>query len=92
MSDEQPSVNNSNGKDMDEHINGWSDSYFLKTRNIVSKFGDITVTYAVFMRRPVLFTPRLMINWINDAAKARGADIQIELNYAEGEWAGAGEP
>ncbi|MBT7145566.1 MAG: nicotinate phosphoribosyltransferase, partial [Rhodospirillales bacterium] len=39
---------------MDEHINGWSDSYFLKTRNIVSKFGDITVTYAVFMRRPVL--------------------------------------
>jgi len=77
---------------MDEHINGWSDSYFLKTRNIVSKFGDITVTYAVFMRRPVLFTPRLMINWINDAAKARGADIQIELNYAEGEWAGAGEP
>ena len=80
------------GENLDQFIEDWSDSYFLKTRNIVGKFGDIPVTYAVFMRRPVLFTPRLMIDWINRAAAARGAEIQIEQNYTEGEWVGAGEP
>lgn len=89
---EQESDTGSIGKGMDEFIESWSDSYFLKTRKIVDTFGDISVTYAVFMRRPVLFTPRLMIDWINRAAASRGAEINIELKYEEGEWAGAGEP
>jgi nicotinate phosphoribosyltransferase len=88
MSDQK----HANGKDIDSFVEDWSDAYFLKTRKIVEKFGDMPVTYAVFMRRPVLFTPRLMVDWINRAAEARGAEITIEQNYEEGEWVGAGEP
>ncbi len=39
----------------------WTDHYFLKTKKVVESKGDKTVTYAVFMRRPVLFAPKLMI-------------------------------
>jgi len=35
-----------------------TDSYFLKTKAIVEQFGDRRATYAVFMRRPVISTPR----------------------------------
>ena len=54
--------------------------------------GDKRATYAVFMRRPVISTPRLMVEFVEQAAKARGTEIDIELNHKEGEWVGAGEP
>ncbi len=76
----------------DAFIEAWSDNYFLKTRTIVQQFGDMPVTYAIFMRRPVLFTPRLMVEWLKSMATARNTDFQIELNYQEGDWVGAGEP
>ena len=77
---------------MEDHINAWSDHYFLKTRKAVERFGDKNVTYAVFMRRPVLFAPRLMIAWLEEVAQARGVTFDIECHYDEGQWAGAGEP
>ncbi len=70
----------------------FTDKYFLKTREIVRQFGDTDVTYAVFMRRPVIFTPRLAVEWLEAMAKARGAEFDIELRFAEGDWVGAGEP
>ena len=70
----------------------FTDKYFLKTREIVGRFGDCEVTYAVFMRRPVLFTPRLAIDWLEAMAVARGVEFDIELRFAEGDWVGAGEP
>ena len=69
-----------------------SDKYFLKTKAVVERFGDVTVTYAVFMRRPVIFTPRLAINWLNAIALARGTRFDIQLHHREGAWVGAGEP
>ena len=70
----------------------WTDQYFLKTKEAVGRFGDKTVTYAVFMRRPVISAPRLAVRWLGDVAKARGVAIKIEVNYPEGKWVGAGEP
>ncbi len=70
----------------------YTDKYFLKTRDIVHKFGDIEVTYAVFMRRPVVFTPRLALDWLQSIATARGTRFKIEQCFAEGDWVGAGEP
>ena len=70
----------------------FTDRYFDKTRQTVGRFGDKTVTYAVFMRRPVIFTPRLAVDWLNAVAAARGAEFDIALNFAEGDWVGAGEP
>jgi nicotinate phosphoribosyltransferase len=73
-------------------VGRYTDKYFSKTRQIVERFGDCRVTYAVFMRRPVLCTPRLAVGWLERMAEARGADVEIELLYAEGAWVGAGEP
>ncbi|MGH6959416.1 MAG: nicotinate phosphoribosyltransferase [Dongiaceae bacterium] len=70
----------------------WTDHYFLKTRQAVQKFGDRRVTYAVFMRRPVISAPKLCVDWLNEVARARGTAFDIEVNYPEGKWVGAGEP
>ena len=69
-----------------------TDSYFLKAKAIVGRFGDRQATYAVFMRRPVVCTPRLAIGFLEDAAAERGARFDIELNHPEGGLVGAGEP
>jgi nicotinate phosphoribosyltransferase len=70
----------------------FTDKYFLKTREIVGRNGDIDVTYAVFMRRPVVFTPRLAVGWLHEMAAARGTRFVIDTLYQEGDWVGAGEP
>jgi nicotinate phosphoribosyltransferase len=69
-----------------------TDSYFLKTKAIVGKFGDKAATYAVFMRRPVISAPRFAVEFLETMAKARDASFEIELNYPESAWVGAGEP
>ena len=68
-----------------------TDLYFTRTKEIVARFGDRAVTYAVFMRRPVVFAPRLAVEWLKAIAAARGERCDIELIHAEGEWVGAGE-
>jgi nicotinate phosphoribosyltransferase len=69
-----------------------TDTYFNRTRAIVSKFGDRTVTYAVFLRRPVVSAPALMVDWLQAVAKERNTVFEIELTHPEGNWVGAGEP
>jgi nicotinate phosphoribosyltransferase len=69
-----------------------TDSYFNRTRKIVETFGDKRVTYAIFLRRPVICAPRLMLNWLNMVAALRGTEIEVDLIYREGDWVGAGEP
>jgi nicotinate phosphoribosyltransferase len=69
-----------------------TDSYFLKTKAIVGRFGDRPATYAVFMRRPVICTPRLALDFLETQAAERGTRFAIELIHAEGAWVGAGEP
>jgi nicotinate phosphoribosyltransferase len=75
-----------------EDITARTDSYFNRTRAIVQKFGDKTVTYAVFLRRPVVSAPALMTEWLNAVALERNQKFDIELMHQEGEWVGAGEP
>jgi nicotinate phosphoribosyltransferase len=70
----------------------WTDRYFLKSKEIVGAYGDATVTYALFMRRPVIFTPRLMLAWLEHVLRERGTSAAIDLHYQEGDWVGAGEP
>lgn len=79
-------------KALDQYIADWTDTYFKHTKEVVNRNGDVIVTYAVFIRRPVVSAPRLMIEWLENVAQARGFKIDIDLNYAEGRWVGAGEP
>ena len=76
----------------EDEIGRFTDKYFSKTRAIVERFGDCRVTYAVFMRRPVLSTPRLAVEWLRRVAAERHAEIEVEVLHEEGAWVGAGEP
>ncbi|MFL5332529.1 MAG: nicotinate phosphoribosyltransferase [Geminicoccaceae bacterium] len=77
---------------IETEVGRFTDKYFAKTRLIVERFGDCRVTYAVFMRRPVLSTPRLALEWLQRVCAERKADVEVELLHEEGEWVGAGEP
>jgi nicotinate phosphoribosyltransferase len=76
----------------DEDVARFTDSYFVRTKGIVQKFGDCPVTYAIFLRRPCIAAPRLAVDWLKEIAKARGTEFKIDLNFKEGDWVGAGEP
>ena len=73
-------------------ITSHTDRYFVKTREAVGHFGDKDVTYAIFMRRPICYAPRLMIEWLQKIAAARGTEFKIDSPAEEGDWVGAGEP
>ncbi|MBX5471208.1 MAG: nicotinate phosphoribosyltransferase, partial [Acetobacteraceae bacterium] len=70
----------------------WTDSYFNRTRAIVRKYGDKRVTYAVFLRRPVISAPKFMLEWLEAVGQARETPFTLDLMYPEGSWVGAGEP
>ena len=56
-------------------IERYTDHYFNRTKRVIGKFGDSRVTYAIFMRRPVVFAPRLALDWLKDTrpgAQRRG--------------------
>jgi nicotinate phosphoribosyltransferase len=69
-----------------------TDSYFTRTRKVVAGFGDKRVTYAVFLRRPVISAPSLMLAWLEAVASERGTQFTFQVNYPEASWVGAGEP
>ena len=69
-----------------------TDAYFTRTREVVEHFGDVSVTYALFLRRPVIAAPRAMLDWLGEVAAAKGAPITHALLHPEGAWVGAGEP
>ncbi|HKW54466.1 MAG TPA: nicotinate phosphoribosyltransferase [Stellaceae bacterium] len=69
-----------------------TDIYFLRTKEVVRRFGDREATYAVFMRRPVIFTPKLMVDFLAAMAAERRTKFDIQLSHEEGKWVGAGDP
>src|SRR3984957_8499427 len=79
-------------EDLGADITARTDSYFNRTKTIVDRYGDKRVTYALFLRRPVICAPRLMLDWLTTVAERRGTAIDVDLIYQEGDWIGAGEP
>lgn len=73
-------------------IGARTDAYFNRTQAIVSRFGECQVTYALFIRRPVIAAHGLMIAWLENVSREQGFSVQIETVYLEGSWVGAGEP
>lgn len=76
----------------DQVITARADSYFNRTKAVVQRFGDTQVTYAVFLRRPVISAPRLMLDWLRAVAASRSTEFHIEVMHEEGQWVGAGDP
>ena len=77
---------------LEEDIARRTDAYFNRTRDIVARYGDCQVTYALFLRRPVIAAPRLALDWLRKVEAARGVRFDVELVHPEGAWVGAGEP
>ena len=76
----------------DINVSAWTDKYFSNTKAIIEHFGDTEVTYAFFLRRPVLSATRLATEWAQSQARQHHKQIAIEVMHKEGEWVGAGEP
>ncbi|QDH16089.1 nicotinate phosphoribosyltransferase [Oecophyllibacter saccharovorans] len=74
------------------NIAGRVDSYFIRTRDVVRHYGDCEVTYAVFLRRPVISACGLAQAWLRNVARAGNFQVDIREIYPEGSWVGAGEP
>jgi len=73
-------------------IERYTDHYFNRTKRVIGRFGDCRVTYAIFMRRPVVFAPRLALEWLDELSRSRNTKVEVDQRYAEGKWVGAGEP
>ena len=69
-----------------------TDKYFIRTKDIVAANGDVRVTYALFMRVPVIFAPRIMLDWLDRVAEQRGVEMSVATPFEEGERVGGGEP
>ena len=76
---------------MESHV-PHTDSYFLRSRKIIQLKGDAKVTYAVFMRRPVTYAPKIALDWLKKVVSKRDGQVEIKQNFKEGSWVGAGEP
>ena len=65
-----------------------TDKYFSKTREIVEKFGDKTVTYGVFLRRGVIcaVNPAIEVLRQHYPAQAGGTSVPLKITrlYEEG--------
>lgn len=61
-------------------IQYFTDVYFTKTARTAEKFGDMTVTYAVFLRRACIATLNPSIEFL----KEYYPNVKIERNYDEG--------
>ncbi|MDP1753322.1 MAG: hypothetical protein Q8L22_28045, partial [Reyranella sp.] len=71
-------------------IERYTDHYFNRSKQVIGKFGDCKVTYAIFMRRPVVFAPRLALEWLEETGRARNTAVELDMRYREGKWVGAG--
>ena len=76
----------------DGEVERFTDHYFNRTKRVIGKFGDSRVTYAIFMRRPVVFAPRLALDWLRETGRERNTKVELDTRYGEGKWVGAGEP
>ncbi len=76
----------------DDWIRAHTDAYFNRTREIVGRFGDADVTYAIFLRRPVIAACGAARRFLADVQARRGVAFRVEQTHEDGDWVGAGEP
>ena len=67
-----------------EYLKRRTDKYFSKSRQIVEKFGDRTVTYGVFLRRGVICAVNPAIDVLRSHYSAKAEPLRITRLYEEG--------
>jgi nicotinate phosphoribosyltransferase len=69
-----------------------TDVYFKRTREVVKRYGSACVTYAIFMRPPVVNATQPARDWLQQVAANRGTALDIDMLHEEGAFVGAGDP
>src|SRR5260370_40593850 len=67
-----------------EYLKRRTDKYFSKSRQIVEKFGDRTVTYGVFLRRGVICAVNPAIDVLRSYYSAKAEPLRITRLYEDG--------
>src|SRR5438552_2884924 len=67
-----------------EYLRRRTDKYFSKSRQIVEKFGDRTVTYGVFLHRGVICAVNPAIDVLRSYYSAKAEPLRITRLYEEG--------
>jgi nicotinate phosphoribosyltransferase len=67
-----------------EYLKRRTDKYFTKSRQIIEKFGDRTVTYGVFLRRGVICAVNPAIDVLRSYYSAKAEPLRITRLYEEG--------
>jgi len=67
-----------------EYLKRRTDKYFTKSRSIIEKFGDRTVTYGVFLRRGVICAVNPAIDVLRSHYSAKAEPLKITRLYEEG--------
>ncbi|MGH8682661.1 MAG: hypothetical protein ACREVS_00480 [Burkholderiales bacterium] len=75
-----------------EYVRTRTDKYFTKSRVVVEKFGDLTVTYGVFMRRRVICAVNPAIECLRECYPPAATPLQITRPYEEGAFVPDGRP
>jgi nicotinate phosphoribosyltransferase len=75
-----------------EYVRTRTDKYFTKSREVVEKFGDQTVTYGVFMRRRVICAVKPAIDILREYYPADATPLKITRLYEEGAFIPDGKP
>tara|TARA_R110002124_G_scaffold287216_1_gene471514 strand:- start:204822 stop:206009 length:1188 start_codon:yes stop_codon:yes gene_type:complete len=73
-------------------ITRWTDSYFTNTAKCVESDGESMVTYAVFIRSPSMFAPKMAAEWLKEVAKEGGFNVKLESKFEPGDFVPSGEP
>jgi nicotinate phosphoribosyltransferase len=67
-----------------EYLRRRTDKYFTKSRQILEKFGDRSVTYGVFLRRSVICAVNPAIDLLRQYYSAQAEPLRITRPYEEG--------
>ena len=67
-----------------DYVRARTDKYFTKSREVVEKFGDKTVTYGVFMRRRVVCAVEPALALLREHYPPAAAPLKITRLYEEG--------
>lgn len=67
-----------------QYVRARTDKYFTKTRQVLEKFGDMPVTYGVFMRRRVLCAVQPAVELLEQYYPPSAIPLRIHRLYEEG--------
>src|SRR5512135_676909 len=67
-----------------DYVLSRTDKYFTKTRQIVEKFGDRTVTYGVFLRRGTICAVNPALEILREYYPQDATPLKITRLYEEG--------